>query len=262
MSDGIAMGNWKLAIWNRNKRWKLWPIKTCGLTFQGPRLSQALPFTALINNPLLLYFHREVWQAGKRGRDKPRAWLGEGRPLNIQPHSHLYSGNRGPCQTWGTHESFLNIQSDTICITGIEVAGVMVCLHCPTPILTPIPMKLSSIILCRSVSTEPTSIPIVIPIPMQMGTVPNLTPILVLIRWYCSWFPLLLCIRIIMGIIGITITISPSVAFLDFIGIVIEMGVGIGVGKCKRTIRAAFQKGGRIREDQLCGCWVADVTHE
>ena len=34
---------------------------------------QILPFTALINNPLLLYFHREVGQAGKRGRDKPRA---------------------------------------------------------------------------------------------------------------------------------------------------------------------------------------------
>ena len=60
-----------------------------------------------------------------------------------------------------------------------------------TPIPAPIPMKLGSIIMCKTVSTEPTLISIVIPILMQMGTVPNLTLISVPIRWLCNWFPLL-----------------------------------------------------------------------
>ena len=61
---------------------------------------------------------------------------------------------------------------------------VMVCLHCPTPIPSPIPIpipiQMANIIMCRTVSTEPNPISI----PMQMGTAPNLTPILVPIRWF------------------------------------------------------------------------------
>ena len=41
-------------------------------------------------------------------------------------------------------------------------------------------IQMANIIVCRTVSTEP----ILIPIPMQMGTVPNLTLISVLIRWF------------------------------------------------------------------------------
>ena len=51
--------------------------------------------------------------------------------------------------------------------------SVMVHFHCPTPI----PMKLGSMIMCRTVSTEPTPIPIVIPNPIPMAAVPNLAPI-------------------------------------------------------------------------------------
>ena len=51
----------------------------------------------------------------------------------------------------------------------------MVHFHCPTPII----MKLGSMIMCRTVSTEPTPIPIVIPNPIPMATVPNLAPITV-----------------------------------------------------------------------------------
>ena len=49
-------------------------------------------------------------------------------------------------------------------------------------------MKLGSMIMCRTVSTEPIPIPIVIPILIPMATVPNLAPILVLIRWNLSSF--------------------------------------------------------------------------
>ena len=73
-----------------------------------------------------------------------------------------------------------------------------------------------------------------------MCTVPNLIPILVPIRWFCSCFPLLLCIRII---IGITIEIGPSVAFVDSIGIgivIIGIGIVIGVGQCKHIHKGPF----------------------
>ena len=58
----------------------------------------------------------------------------------------------------------------------------MVCFHYPTSIPIPIPIQMVNIIMCRTVSTEPILIPIPIPILMQMGTVPNLTLISVLIR--------------------------------------------------------------------------------
>ena len=45
-------------------------------------------------------------------------------------------------------------------------------------------IQMTNIIMCRNVSTEPILIPILIPILMQMGTVPNLTPISVPIRWF------------------------------------------------------------------------------
>ena len=64
----------------------------------------------------------------------------------------------------------------------------MVCFHCPIPIppLISIPMKLGSMIMSRTVSIEPTPIPIVIPILTLMATVPNLAPISVPIRWNLS----------------------------------------------------------------------------
>ena len=46
----------------------------------------------------------------------------------------------------------------------------------------------ANIIMCRTVSTEPILIPILIPIPMQMDTVPNLTLISVPIRWILTSF--------------------------------------------------------------------------
>ena len=51
----------------------------------------------------------------------------------------------------------------------------MECLHWPTPIPIPIPTELGAIILLRRVYGGPMLIPIL----MQMGTVPNLTLILV-----------------------------------------------------------------------------------
>ena len=70
------------------------------------------------------------------------------------------------------------------------VPGLMVCFDCPIPIptLIPIPMKLGSMIMCRTVYTEPTPIPIVISIPIPMATVPNLAQISVPIRWTLSSF--------------------------------------------------------------------------
>ena len=50
-----------------------------------------------------------------------------------------------------------------------------------TPIPMPIPIQIANIITCSTVSTEPILIPIPIPVLMQMGTVPNLTLISVLI---------------------------------------------------------------------------------
>ena len=52
--------------------------------------------------------------------------------------------------------------------------------------LIPIPIliQLANIIMCRTVSAEPIPIPIL----MQMGTVPNLTMISVLIRWNLTSF--------------------------------------------------------------------------
>ena len=59
--------------------------------------------------------------------------------------------------------------------------GLMVCFHCPTAIPTPIPIQMANnIIMFRTVSTKP----IPIDIPMQMGTIPNLTLISVLIQWF------------------------------------------------------------------------------
>ena len=97
--------------------------------------------------------------------------------------------------------------------------GLMVCFHCLTLIPTPIPMKLGSMIMCRTVSTEPRPIPI--PIPIPMATVPNLAPISVLIRWNLSNFH---C--------NFYIGIGRSEVFVHFIGI----GIGIGVRQWKRTI--------------------------
>ena len=69
--------------------------------------------------------------------------------------------------------------------------------------------------------------PMSIPIPVQMGTVSNLALILVPIRWFFNRLPLLLCIRIIIGI-------GPSVAFLH----IFRIGIEIAVGQCKHTIRS------------------------
>ena len=84
-------------------------------------------------------------------------------------------------------------------------------------------MKLGSMIMCRTVSTEPRPIPI--PIQIPMATVPNLAPISVLIRWNLTNFHCNFCIGI-----------SPSGAFVYFIGIGVGIGIGIGVGQWKRTM--------------------------
>ena len=47
-------------------------------------------------------------------------------------------------------------------------------------------MELCVIIFLRHVDSEPMQIPILIPILMQIGPVPNFTQILVLIRWFFS----------------------------------------------------------------------------
>ena len=61
-------------------------------------------------------------------------------------------------------------------------SSLMVCFHCPTPIPMPIPIpiQMANIIMYRTVSTEPIPIPVL----MQMFTVPSLTLISVLIRWF------------------------------------------------------------------------------
>ena len=101
--------------------------------------------------------------------------------------------------------------------------SLMVCFHCPTPIpiliLIPIPMELASIVMCRTVSTELT------PIPMPMGTVPILAPTSVLIRCNLTSFHCNFCIGI-----------GPSGALLHTIGIGTIIGIGIGVGQWKHTI--------------------------
>ena len=48
----------------------------------------------------------------------------------------------------------------------------MVCFHCPTLIPRPTPIKMALIVMCRSVSTEPTPIAMHVPIPIPMATVP------------------------------------------------------------------------------------------
>ena len=101
----------------------------------------------------------------------------------------------------------------------------MVCFHCPTPIPIPIPMELASIVMCRTVSTEPTPIPMHAPIPMPMGTVPILAPTSVLIRCNLTSFHCNFCIGI-----------GPSGALLHTIGIGTIIGIGIGVGQWKHTI--------------------------
>ena len=80
--------------------------------------------------------------------------------------------------------------------------------------LIPIPMKLGSMIMCRTVFTEPR----LIPIPIPMATVPNLAPISVPIRWNLTNFHCQFCIEI-----------GPSGAFVHFIGIGKEIGLGIRV---------------------------------
>ena len=106
----------------------------------------------------------------------------------------------------------------------------MVCFHCPTPIPIPIPipipMELASIVMCRTVSTEPTPIPMHALIPMPMGTVPILAPTSVLIRCNLTSFHCNFCIGI-----------GPSGALLHTIGIRTIIGIGIGVGQWKHTIR-------------------------
>ena len=106
----------------------------------------------------------------------------------------------------------------------------MVCFHCPTPIPVPIPilipMELASIVMCRTVSTEPTPIPMHAPIPMPMGTVPILAPTSVLIRCNLTSFHCNFCIRI-----------GPSGALLHTIRIRTIIGIGIGVGQWKHTIK-------------------------
>ena len=105
--------------------------------------------------------------------------------------------------------------------------GLMVCFHCPTPIPIPIPMELASIVMCRTVSTEPTPIPMHAPIPMPMGTVPILAPTSVLIRCNLTSFHCNFCIGI-----------GPSGALLHTIGIGTIIRIGIGVGQWKHTIMA------------------------
>ena len=65
---------------------------------------------------------------------------------------------------------------------------IMVCFHCPIPTPRPTLMQMAIIVICRTVSTEPTPIPIVIPFLIPMATVPNLAPILVPIRRNVSSF--------------------------------------------------------------------------
>ena len=79
--------------------------------------------------------------------------------------------------------------------------------------------EMGSMIMCRTVFTEPRPIPI--PIAIPMATVLNLAPILVPISWNLMNFHCNFC----MGIV-------PSGAFVHFRGI----GTGIGVGQWKRTI--------------------------
>ena len=59
----------------------------------------------------------------------------------------------------------------------------MVRFHCPIPIPIPNPMQMATIVMCRTVSTEPILRPMYVPIPIPMATVPILAPISVLIRW-------------------------------------------------------------------------------
>ena len=125
--------------------------------------------------------------------------------------------------------------------TGVEASPtppyihhcIMVCFHCPTPIpiLIPIPilMELASIVMCRTVSTEPTLIPMHAPIPMPMGTVPILAPTSVLIRCNLTNFHCNFCIRI-----------GPSGALLHTIRIGTIIGIGIGVRQWKHTITPAL----------------------
>ena len=86
-------------------------------------------------------------------------------------------------------------------------------------------MELASIVMCRTVSTEPTPIPMHAPIPMPMGTVPILAPTSVLIRCNLTSFHCNFCIGI-----------GPSGALLHTIGIGTIIGIGIGVGQWKHTI--------------------------
>ena len=58
----------------------------------------------------------------------------------------------------------------------------------PDSIPKPISMKMDPIIMCRTVSTEPTLISILIPVLIPMATVPNLVLISVPIRWNSTHF--------------------------------------------------------------------------
>ena len=53
----------------------------------------------------------------------------------------------------------------------------MVCSHCPTPSLSPSPSPttMGSIVICRTVHTEPTPIPSQTPTQMQLGFIPILS---------------------------------------------------------------------------------------
>ena len=54
---------------------------------------------------------------------------------------------------------------------------IMVCSHCPTPsqLLLPLPTPMGSIVICRSVHTEPTPIPTPLLTQMHLGFIPILS---------------------------------------------------------------------------------------
>ena len=94
----------------------------------------------------------------------------------------------GYCTNFRDESPSQGSESESISVGGNQPLyaefDIMVCFHCPTPTPRPIsvliPMEFG-LMMCRNVYTESMSIPT---IPMQMGTVPNLALISVLIRCF------------------------------------------------------------------------------
>ena len=116
---------------------------------------------------------------------------------------------------------------------------VMMCLHYPnaisTPIPVPIPIEIDNIIMYTTVSTGPTLIPISISIEIDniimyttVSTGPTLIPISISIRIQWQLYPIWHRYQIM----GVTVGMSPSRVFVHFIGI----SRGIEVGRCKHTV--------------------------